>query len=345
MFEPTIKDIAKICGVGVSTVSRAINNHPDINPVTKAKILDTIKEYGYIPNDSARNLKRSDARAIAVLVKGIANPFFTNMIAVIEQECKRKGYAMELSHIEFDEDEVDVAQKVVKEKRLRGIIFLGGYFSRSEEKLKKLNVPFVFSTAGGIPENISKDLYSNIGVDDRVESKRMVDYLIGLGHQKIAIIAAEPYEECIGRLRLEGYFDALKKSGIAVDEHLIFETDEDMNHFSMENGYATTKRLIESGEKFSAVYAVSDTLAIGACRALHEAGYKIPEDVSVAGYDGIDIGNYITPRLTTMRQPVEDMAKATVKLLFAIISGQKEHQHMVYEATLMERESTGGIAN
>ena len=86
MFEPTIKDIAKICGVGVSTVSRAINNHPDINPATKEKILDTIKEYGYIPNDSARNLKRSDARAIAVLVKGIANPFFTNMIAIIEQE-------------------------------------------------------------------------------------------------------------------------------------------------------------------------------------------------------------------------------------------------------------------
>lgn len=345
MFEPTIKDIAKICGVGVSTVSRAINNHPDINPNTKAKILETIKEYGYVPNDSARNLKRVDARAIAVLIKGIANPFFTNMIAVIEQECKKKGYAMELSHIEADENEVDIAQKVVKEKRLRGIIFLGGYFSRSEEKLKKLNVPFVFSTAGGIPENISKDSYSNIGVDDRIESERMVDYLIGLGHKNIAIIAAETYEECIGRLRLEGYFDALRKHGLTVNEGLIFNTADDIDHFSVENGYTTAKRLIESGEKFSAVYAVSDTLAIGTCRALHEAGYKIPEDVSVAGYDGIDIGNYITPRLTTMRQPVEDIARATVELLFAIISGKKAHQHMVYEAELMERESTGRIAN
>lgn len=345
MFEPTIKDIAKICGVGVSTVSRAINNHPDINPATKAKILETIKEYGYVPNDSARNLKRVDAKAIAVLAKGIANPFFTNMIAIIEQECKRKGYAMELSHIEFDEDEVDVAQKVVKEKRLRGIIFLGGYFSRSEEKLKKLNVPFVFSTAGGIPENISKNSYSNIGVDDRLESERMVDYLIGLGHKRIAIIVAEVYEECIGRLRLEGYFDALRKNGIEIDDKLIFVADDEIDHFSIENGYITAKRLIESGEKFSAVYAMSDTLAIGASRALYEAGYRVPEDVSVAGYDGIDIGNYITPRLTTMRQPVEDMAKATIKLLFAIISGQKEHQHMVYEAELMERESTGGIAH
>lgn len=125
MFEPTIKDIARMCGVGVSTVSRAINNHPDINPETKERIMDAIRESGYVPNDSARNLKRVDAKAIAVLIKGISNPFFTSMIQVIEQECKKKHYAMELSHIEADEDEVDVAQKVVKEKRLRGIIFFG----------------------------------------------------------------------------------------------------------------------------------------------------------------------------------------------------------------------------
>ena len=221
MFEPTIKDIAKICGVGVSTVSRAINNHPDINPETKEKIMNTIKEYGYVPNNSARNLKRVDAKAIAVLVKGIANPFFANMIKIIEEECKRKRYSMELQHIESDEDEVDVAQKIVKEKRLRGIIFLGGLFSHSEEKLKKLNVPFVFSTAGSIPENISKNQYSNLCVDDYKESMKMVDYLIGLGHRRIAIIVAEPYEESIGQLRLEGYIDALKKNGIQPDSALL----------------------------------------------------------------------------------------------------------------------------
>ena len=202
MFEPTIKDIARICGVGVSTVSRAINDHPDINSETKEKIMNVIREYGYVPNDSARNLKRSDAKAIAVLVKGIANPFFTSMITVIEQECKKRHYAMELSHIEADEDEVDVAQKVVKEKRLRGIIFLGGLFSHSEEKLKKLRVPFVFSTVGAMPENISRKQYSSISVDDRRESARMVEYLIGLGHTKIAILVAEALEESVGKLQI-----------------------------------------------------------------------------------------------------------------------------------------------
>ena len=343
MFEPTIKDIAKICGVGVSTVSRAINNHPDINPETKEKIMNTIKEYGYVPNNSARNLKRVDAKAIAVLVKGIANPFFANMIKIIEEECKRKRYSMELQHIEADEDEVDVAQKIVKEKRLRGIIFLGGLFSHSEEKLKKLNVPFVFSTAGSIPENISKNQYSNLGVDDYKESMKMVDYLIGLGHRRIAIIVAEPYEESIGQLRLEGYIDALKKNGIQPDSALVFQTSDEISHFSMENGYCTAKRLVESGVDFTALYAVSDALAIGAIRALLESGRRVPDDVSVAGYDGIDVSGYISPSLTTIRQPVEAMAKDTVKLLFDIIAGQKDHQHITYEAELLERESTKAI--
>ena len=343
MFEPTIKDIAKICGVGVSTVSRAINNHPDINPETKEKIMNTIKEYGYVPNNSARNLKRVDAKAIAVLVKGIANPFFTNMIKIIEEECKKKHYSMELQHIEFDEDEVDVAQKIVKEKRLRGIIFLGGLFSHSEEKLKKLNVPFVFSTAGSIPDNISKNQYSNIGVDDYKESMKMVDYLISLGHRRIAIVVAEPYEKSIGQLRLEGYIDSLKKHGIQPDPALVIQTENGIGHFSMENGYRTTKRLMESGVDFTALYAVSDSIAIGSVRALLESGRQVPQDVSVAGYDGIEVSGYISPSLTTIRQPVEEIAKATVKLLFDIIAGKKDHQHITYEAELLERESTQRI--
>lgn len=339
MFEPTIKDIAKICGVGVSTVSRAINNHPDINLETKEKIMNTIKEYGYVPNNSARNLKRVDAKAIAVLVKGISNPFFANMIKIIEEECKKKHYSMELSHIESDEDEVDVALKVVKEKRLRGIIFLGGLFSHSDEKLQKLNVPFVFSTAGSIPENISRSQFSNIGVDDRKESAKLIDYLVQQGHEQIAIVVAEAEEESIGKLRLEGYQDALRVNHIEIKEELICHANKDISHFSLENGYLTTKKLLESKVPFTALYAVSDTLAIGAMRALFDEGLKVPDDVSVVGYDGIEMAGYVNPRLTTIKQPVEEIAKATIKLLFDIIAGKKDHQHMTFDASLVEGET------
>jgi LacI family transcriptional regulator len=341
--ETTIKDIARICGVGVSTVSRAINNHPDINNETKEKIMNAIKEYGYVPNDSARNLKRSDAKAIAVLVKGISNPFFTNMIKVIENECMKKHYSMELRHVESNEDEVDVAQKIVKEKRLRGIIFLGGLFTHSEEMLRNLSVPFVFSSVGAIPENINKEFFSYLGVDDRKESERMVNYLVSLGHKRIAIIVAEPEDKSIGQLRLEGYYDALRKNGIEPDDSLVYKTDDDTGHFSMENGYRTAKRMISDNVDFTALYAVSDTLAIGAIRALYEEKYDVPGDISVAGFDGIDMSNYVIPKLTTICQPVERMAKDTSRLLFDIISDKRGHEHITYKAKLIKSESTRSI--
>lgn len=171
----------------------------------------------------------------------------------------------------------------------------------------------------------------------------MVEYLIGLGHTKIAILVAEALEESVGKLRLEGYCDALKAHGIEVDMKLICQTEDALSHFSMENGYLSTKKLLERGEKFTALYAVSDALAIGARRALYEAGLRVPEDVSLAGYDGIDMAGYSVPSLTTMRQPVEEMAKDTTRLLFDIIAKKAKHQHTTYEAELLIRESTARI--
>lgn len=340
MAETTIRDIAKKCGVGISTVSRAINNHPDINPETRQKIMDVIAETGFIPNNSARNLKRTDAKCIAVLIKGIANPFFSNMIQIIEEETQRNKYALVLRHVEAHEDEVEVALALEKEKRLRGIVFLGGRI-HSEDKISKLNVPFIFSTISEkSATNIEKTEYSNIAVDDRLESKRMTKYLLDLGHRNIAIIAEKP-DEPIGRLRVEGYLDAYKEMGIPVQPNMIRYVQEDIDYYSMENGYVTTKKLLASGEKVTAIYGTSDVLAIGACRAVLEAGMKIPGDISIAGYDGIEMGEYYNPKLTTIKQPVEEMAKKTIRLLLDVIAERKEHQQIIFPAELVVRESTG----
>ena len=152
-METTIKDIARICGVAVSTVSRAINNHPDINEETKNQIMQAIKDYNYIPNNSARNLKRSESNTIAVLIKGISNPFYNNMLKVFESEIHDKKYSFLLHRVEEHEDEIEIALLLEKEKRLKGIVFLGGYFSHSENKLDKMRVPFILST-GGVSEHI-----------------------------------------------------------------------------------------------------------------------------------------------------------------------------------------------
>ena len=331
MAEITIKDIAKQCGVGVSTVSRAINNHPDINPETRRMILEVIDQTGFIPNNSARNLKRTDAKCIAVLVKGITNPFFSSMIQIIEEETQRNKYALVLRHVEAQEDEI----------AWRGIVFLGGKFEHSEEKIRKLKVPFIFSTIGvNVPDQINRMEFSNIAVDDRTESKKMTEYLLGLGHRKIALIT-ERSERPIGRLRMEGYRRAYAECGLEAPDELICYVQEDIDHYSMENGYLTAKKLLESGREVTAIYAVADALAIGACRAVLEAGKKIPEDISVAGYDGIEMGEYYNPKLTTIKQPVEEMAKRTIRLLLDVIGERREHQQIVFPAELVVRESTG----
>lgn len=338
----TITDIAKMCGVGVTTVSRAINNHPDINEETKRKILKVIKENHYIPNNSARNLKRSASKTIGVLIKGITNPFFTPMINIFEKEIQRKKYSFILHRVDENEDEIEVAIELVKEKRLTGIVFLGGYFSHSKEKLEQLTVPFVLSTIGMTSE-FEPTEYSSVSVDDFKESYKMVDYLCKQGHKKIAILAASMDDVSIGKLRYEGYKKALVDNGIEYDEQLVRCMREDIESYTMENGYEVTKELLESNEEFTALYAISDRLAIGACKAIIEAGKKIPEDYSVAGFDGLDISFYYNPSITTMKQPVEEIAEETIKILFDLINKKTTHAHKVFSAELVVRDSTKSL--
>lgn len=334
----TIKDIARICGVGVSTISRAINNHPDINPETKEMILKAIRENNYIPNNSARNLKRSDSKTVAVLIKGISNPFFAGMIRILEEEIERRKYSFILHRVEDQEDETDVAMELVKEKRLRGIIFLGGFFSHRQEALERIPVPFVLSTIG-IPE-LAGAGYASVSVDDMAESYKMTDYLCSLGHRRILILAARPDDESIGRLRLEGYKKALADRKIAYNEELCVCMQEDAESYTMENGYLSMKRTLEKGIRFSAVFAISDSLAVGACRAILETGHSVPGDYSVAGFDGLDIACYYYPAITTIRQPTEEMAHAAGRLLFDLIGKKTAPGRIIFPAQLVVGEST-----
>lgn len=331
-----------MCGVGVSTVSRAMNDHPDINPETKQMILDTIAQYNYIPNNSARNLKRSESNTIAVLVKGMDNPFFQGMFQIFERQVEKTDYSFIIHRVEEQEDEITAALKLEREKRLKGVIFLGGSFGDSEDRMRKMNIPFVLCTAG-MTEHTDKKLYSSISIDDYKESYRMVSYLCELGHKKIAIITGKFDEESIGKLRYQGYVQALKDHGLELDMSLVRNMKRDLPEYSLENGYAVTKELLEEGAEFTALYVVSDHTAFGACKAILESGKRIPEDYSVAGFDGIKMSQYYHPALTTMRQPCEAMAEESIRLLIDLIEGKKENQHKTFEAELLAGESVRKI--
>lgn len=337
--EITIREVAKLCHCAVSTVSRAINNHPDINQETKDRIMKAIEESGYVPNNAARNLKRSDGKTVAVLIKGITNPFFSDMIKVFESELAEQGYSMILQHVDESSDETDAAVMLEKEKRLNGIIFLGGNFSNAESRLDRITVPFVLSTVG-VTDSVNHRRYAYVSVNDTLESSRMVAYLLGTGKRRIAIICASEADESIGSLRLEGYLKALKDAGIEPDPRLILRPLECEHTYSYENGYVCTKRLIGTQVPFDSIYAISDTIAIGAMRALHDAGLRVPEDVAVAGFDGILTGRYTTPSLTTLRQPDQEMARETVDALMEQIRfPDHPKRHCLFNGELLSGES------
>ena len=169
----------------------------------------------------------------------------------------------------------------------------------------------------------------------------MVEHLISLGHKRIAIMTEGSDTPSIVRLRLTGYLDALKKHGIKVNEKLIRPVEKKI--YTVQNGYDTAKALIESGEKFTALYCISDVLAVGALRAFADAGIRVPEDVSVAGYDGQELAQYSVPRLTTIKQPADEIAKEATKLLFNIIDKESDHRHIVFPGELILGESAKKI--
>ena len=342
MEEVTIKDIARLCGVGVSTVSRAINNHPDINPETRDHILNIIKEYNYIPNNSARNLKRTESKTIAILVKAIDNPFFSSMIRVFEKEIKYERFDFFLQHIDNNQDEIEVAIGLAKEKKLMGIVFLGGFSEHSDEALRQLKVPFVVSTVE-LDNSVEDGLYSFVSVDDKKESRRLADYLIGLGHRRIALLSAQKDDESIGKLRMEGYKSALAQHGIPLDEDLIVYTPKDCEVYSRKSGYVMTQQLMEREKDFTAVIAISDMVAVGACKAAFQKGKKIPEDYSVAGFDGLPETFYYEPSITTIRQPLEEIAESSIKNLFYMIRHEEKAPNKKFEGELLKRESTRKI--
>ncbi len=338
----TIKDIARKCGVSVTTVSRALNNLPGINQETKEMILRVVKEEGFVPNSNARVLKQHESNTIVVIVKGIENLFYQPMITEILENINTEKYSMMLHYIPTNEDEVGVAQQIVIERKPKGIIFLGGYFINEGDRIKSWGVPCVVAASGRVDED-SAAACSYFSVDDFKESYRAVESLIQKGHRKIAFLCSCKDEPGISYNRLEGYKKALEDHQIDVDERLIIYSNDDENAYTVERGYTDTRMILKNHIDCTAIFAISDLVAMGVCRALIDAGKSIPGDYSVMGYDGLEILKYNNPSLTTIKQPVKEMARRSVKTLFDMINGTQDIVHCVMECELIERETTASI--
>ncbi len=329
-----IKDIAKLAGVAVSTVSRVINSHPDVKEDTREKVLKVIEEAGYIPNNSARNLKRNDSNHVGILVKGKHNPFFARIVESIEARMADEGYTLVLHYNNSNVDDVEAAVEVAMEKKLCGMICLGGNYDHLDDaRLTGLNTPMVLASTC-VDQKADRSLFSSISIDNAKAARQAVDYLCDLGHTRIGVIHSGDADTCNGMLRLEGYKKALSSRHIPFNEELVDDGD-----YTFEDGAAAMTRLLERCPDLTAVFATSDTKAIGAAHAILESGRRIPEDVSVVGFDGMEYGAFYNPPLTTVMQPFEEMGEKAVEMLFRLMKKKTGNEHLVLGTELVRRSS------
>ena len=335
----TIKDIARECGVGISTVSRVLNNRPDVSEDVRQRVLAAVEAKGYIPNNSARDLVKSRSDAIGVVVRGTGNLFFSAMIKTISAEIDRCGYDMVLRFLDVGEDEVKAGAILEREKKLRGLLFLGGRFNYTPGEMSLIGVPYVCCSYTNSFGSLRETDFSSVSIDDFETARQAVNTLINAGHKRIAAFFDDCEDHSISELRFGGYKAALREHGIAYDDNLVVQT----GGFEMEDGYTGMKELLSRPCSFTAAFVESDMMAIAAIKALNDSGRSVPDDCSVIAIDGLDLSKYVTPTLTTMVQPCEEIGRESVRILLSMMEDSSVTEHIRPVAMLREGTSVKNI--
>lgn len=337
----TIRDIAKACGVGQATVSRALNNSGGVSKATRERILAAAAALNYSPNPYAKGLRTVTSSTVAVLMKGPDNPFFLEFLRPLELAIRCRGFMMTIVRVPHGEDEVQLALRTCAVSKPEGVIFLGGWYRHDRRSLADIPVPFVMATISSL-DDTDKDLYSSVRIDEEAGMELIASHLIGLGHSEFAVLGPDLADRSVGAQRLTALFEACERRGVHIDSNLVLNGEVALSPYSLGYGYELAKRLVERGKRFTALVNVSDVIAIGAQRALIESGISVPADVSVTGFDGIELSRYTSPSITTVVQPVEEIVARTCDILFDLIDGTGVPRHEVVAPTLRVGESTAG---
>lgn len=330
----TIKDIATLSGYGVGTVSRVLNNKPDVSEKARKIIQETIDKYNFQPNANAQQLKKISPSTIFLIVKGTQNMLFSEVIERIQILFLQKDESLEVAYIDEDANEVIYATQLCKERNPKGIIFLGGNTNYFREYFHEIDVPCILVT------NDARELdfpnLSSFTTFDEEAAAQVIEYLLERGHKNIGVLGGNQSGTICLR-RLSGCNSSFAKHHM----HFDMETSYEACRFSMEEGYQATLALLKKNPSITAIFALGDVIAIGALRAIQDLGKKIPEDISIVGFDGISLSDYCIPRLTTVYQDTECMAIKTVDSILHRINYNYEPVHQKIPFRLIERESVG----
>ena len=333
----TIKDLAEKTGYAVATVSRALNNHPNVSPKARAAILKAAEESGFQPNTNAKQLKQQKPTSILVVVKGTSNELFSELVENIQNLVAQTDYPLSVDYLDEDCNEVLRAVQLCREKKPLGILFLGGNQQNFRENFGSIRVPCVLVTNDA--SSLDFPNLSSVCVDDRQAARCAVDTLAAMGHRSIALVGGSREISDTSRLRYEGSLQSLHSRGLDFDENLDYRG----GRFSYQDGYNAAARLLADGRRFTALFAQADVMAIGAIRALADHGLRVPEDVSVMGFDGLPLGSFLVPQLSTVGQPVRQLAERSVEILTDCIENGSPAVRETVPFTLVSRESTRRI--
>jgi LacI family transcriptional regulator len=329
----TIKEVAKLAGVSVSTVSRVLNNLPDVNPQTREAVRGVIAATGYVPNATARTLKQTSTNIICVIVKGFQNQFFAPIVEGIQFFIDKTDYIPLIHYIDESADEVTAAEALVAEKKALGVIFLGGSPSSKAQSIARIKVPCVLATMSA--RDLASTNTSSVCVDDFAAAGKAIEHLVGQGHRDIAILGGRRLDRDLVWNRFEGARQCLAEHDLAFDDSRYIESK-----FSFEDAYRSIAAALSRNNKpFTALFAMSDIMAIGACRAIFDHGLKVPDDVSVIGFDGIQIGRYYNPTLTSVRQPQDEIARRSASLIIQNIKGINIGHNIVLDTEIVIGDS------
>ena len=332
----TIRDIAKLAGVSVTTVSRVLNHRPDVNAATREKVERVMAECNFVGNANARSLKQLDGDVAALILRGRSNPFLSQLAEIMLQFAAETGVSFFLETIDEKDDEFQTALRLTHEKRARGFIFVGSRVDSRTQVLRGLEAPLVFATVPA--RELALPRVASVAVDDRRMGRLAMETLIQAGHRRIAIFGGSRNQGDALAERYLGAREACEAAGVPFDESRYVET-----RFSLPDAYGAARAFFPTRGDTTAVFAMSDLVAMGVIRALKDMGKRVPEDVSVFGFDGIEMGKYFLPSLTTIVQPREEIARKSVEVLLEMMtgggSGGGSGRHVTLPAALARRES------
>jgi LacI family transcriptional regulator, repressor for deo operon, udp, cdd, tsx, nupC, and nupG len=328
-----IQDVARLADVSTATVSRALANPERVSSEAKARVFDAIAKVGYVPNPAARTLRSQKSNMVLVVLPNLDNTFFSKILRGIEETLFDAGYGMIIGDLDGSPEKEAHFAAFAAAGQVDGALLLNGHlFGQTRDghgPAMRTTVPLV-----ALCEAIPGADIPPIEVDNREAARGMTEYLASLGHRRIAYLCG-PSENVLERERIQGYREGLQNAGLPLDPGLIWPGD-----YTLEAGFRAGRALVAGELRPSAVFCSNDEMAIGFMQALAAVGVKVPDDISVAGFDDIELAALVQPSLTTVRQPRREIGRTAALVLVDLLQGRSAPPLVRLQTELVVRSST-----